>query len=332
MGNQDLVIGRAWDDGFLDTSRELLFGRKLKKPAKASRPKSCWTGSGTGGNSAENYPGRGSAQDVRARLTAIAKRSRQVVVKISGGGKSTGSIKAHFDYLSRNGELELLDQNGQKVDGREALSDLIWAWKHTGPQMDDSLGTKQAFNIVFSMPQGTNERAVAEAARATGDVEFAGHQWVMVQHHDEPQVHVHICVKAEGLDGSRLNPRKADLQRWRERFAYELRERGVEAEATKRVQRVRQEKINKPWAVTRLEERGEKTREKPPVDPAKAAAWERVEEQALGYYDQLLAALRGSEDRSDRELAAGLSQVSGVAKDRAQRERDRSTEQQLERG
>lgn len=331
MGNQDLLVGRAWDEGFLDTSRELLFGRKLKKPAKAPTARSSWTGSPTGRSVPKDYPGRGSAQDIRARLTGIAKRSRQVVVKISGGGKTTTSIKNHFDYLSRNGELELQDQNGQKVDGREALKDLIWAWKHTGPQMDDTLGTKQAFNIVFSMPQGTNERAVAEAAKATGAIEFAGHQWVMVQHHDEPQVHVHICVKAEGLDGTRLNPRKADLQRWRERFAHELRDRGVEAEATKRSQRVRQERVNKPWAVTKLEERGKPTNEKPAVSPERAAGWDKVEAEAVNYYDQLVAALKGSADKADRELARGLQQVSGAALERSKREQVRSTEQ-LERG
>jgi type IV secretory pathway VirD2 relaxase len=37
-----------------------------------------------------------------------------------------------------------------------------------------------------------------------------------------------------GHDGRRLNPRKADLQAWRERFAGELRLRGIAAEATPR--------------------------------------------------------------------------------------------------
>ena len=37
-----------------------------------------------------------------------------------------------------------------------------------------------------------------------------------------------------GRDGERLNPRKADLQVWREDFARALRDRSVEAEATPR--------------------------------------------------------------------------------------------------
>ena len=47
--------------------------------------------------------------------------------------------------------------------------------------------------------------------------------------------HVHLVVKAEHeYSGRRLNPRKADLQRWRERFAEYLNELGIAATATRR--------------------------------------------------------------------------------------------------
>lgn len=50
------------------------------------------------------------------------------------------------------------------------------------------------------------------------------HQYAMVLHtfetdpdpHPSPHPHVHLTVKAADLDGVRLNPRKADLQRWRD--------------------------------------------------------------------------------------------------------------------
>ncbi|MFN4287412.1 MAG: hypothetical protein ACK4E3_02800 [Brevundimonas sp.] len=53
--------------------------------------------------------------------------------------------------------------------------------------------------------------------------------------HDEGrQPHVHLTVRVLGADGSRLNPRKADLALWRQTFAQALRDRGVEAEASPR--------------------------------------------------------------------------------------------------
>jgi hypothetical protein len=53
-------------------------------------------------------------------------------------------------------------------------------------------------------------------------------------HTDAQHPHVHLAVRALGRDGQRLNPKKADLEHWRQVFARELRERGVEAEATPR--------------------------------------------------------------------------------------------------
>jgi hypothetical protein len=43
---------------------------------------------------------------------------------------------------------------------------------------------------------------------------------------------VHLVVSAHRREGGRLNIRKADLRRWREQFARQLRRQGVEANAT----------------------------------------------------------------------------------------------------
>ena len=226
MATQDLKLGRAWDDEFSGWTEELLLGRKVRKPRRGPAGKSSWTGVDTATPPPPDYPGKGSKADVTARLFAMAKGGRQVVIKITSGSKTAAAMRKHMDYLSREGELELTDQDGNTVKGEAALDDLAWAWEHTGPKLDDGGARKESFNIVYSMPEGTDPRALAEAVRATAAVEFAGHQWAMVQHFDEPHVHAHVTVKAEALNGRRLNPRKADLQRWRDRFAHELRERG----------------------------------------------------------------------------------------------------------
>ena len=57
---------------------------------------------------------------------------------------------------------------------------------------------------------------------------------MLALHTDTPRPHVHLTVQAEGLDRTRFNPRPVQLSRFRERFAQELRERGVAAEATPR--------------------------------------------------------------------------------------------------
>ncbi|WP_354172944.1 MULTISPECIES: relaxase/mobilization nuclease domain-containing protein [unclassified Bradyrhizobium] len=90
-------------------------------------------------------------------------------------------------------------------------------------------------NINVSMPAGTDAIAVKDSARAFAIETFGyNHDYVFVQHLDDKHPHVHLTVRSLGHDGKRLNPRKADLQAWRERFTGELRLRGIAAEATPR--------------------------------------------------------------------------------------------------
>ncbi len=310
MATESLRVGRAWDDNFHAWTDDLQLGRKFKKPARAASKPSTWTGKPVALRQPGDYPGKGSKADVRARLQGIARRSRQVVVKITPGKNQTmRAVRKHLQYIGEDGQGIVYDQDGREHRGEEEVDDLAWKWQHVGPTMPEEADTRLAFNITFSMPEGTDERAVFTAVKATAQAEFAGHQWVMGQHFDEPQVHCHVSVKAEGMDGVRLNPRKADLQRWRERFAYELRERGVEAEATRRASRLHQQRINKPWAVTRLEERGQATHPVPAQSDAKRVEkWADTEKRAASSYDKIIEALHRSGDAADRVLAKELAE------------------------
>ena len=59
----------------------------------------------------------------------------------------------------------------------------------------------------------------------------------MVLHERQDNPHVHLSVRAESKHSKRLNPRKADLHRWREMFAEKLQGRGIDAEATRQASR-----------------------------------------------------------------------------------------------
>jgi hypothetical protein len=56
-------------------------------------------------------------------------------------------------------------------------------------------------------------------------------------HTDQGHPHVHVVVKAVSEDGERLHIRKATLREWRSRFAEQLREQGISANATERAAR-----------------------------------------------------------------------------------------------
>jgi hypothetical protein len=158
----------------------------------------------------------------------------EVMVKITGSGKTTLNLRAHLEYISRNGRVSLEDQYGDRIEGAPGVSDVLKEWTWGGiPFAAD--GKRQSFNIVLSMPPGTDRGSVTNAAREFAKTEFGdNHSYVFATHEDEKHPHVHLCVKAMGRDGTRLNPRKADLQHWRELFAEKLRDNGIEANATRR--------------------------------------------------------------------------------------------------
>ena len=77
-------------------------------------------------------------------------------------------------------------------------------------------------------------------------------------HDHQANPHVHISVRAESNRGSRLNPRKTDLHRWRETFAEKLRDYGVDAEATRQATRGVAKNYEPIWR-TRAKEAGRLT-------------------------------------------------------------------------
>ena len=173
---------------------------------------------------------------MRAKLERIVKRAPEVMVKITGRTKSIEHLKSHLEYITRNGELTGETEQGALLVGREGLKDLQSRWADDAAldnrrRRDGSLSV----NVILSMPAGTDAAAVKDAARAFAIETFGhNHDYVFVQHLEDKHPHVHLTVRSLGHDGKRLNPRKADLQVWRERFAGELRLRGIAAEATPR--------------------------------------------------------------------------------------------------
>jgi hypothetical protein len=187
---------------------------------------------------------RRRAAAIRRRIEAtVVRRAPQVMVKVTGGGRGMKAIAAHFRYISKNGRLEIEDQRGETMRGKDSLRDLADEWRFGGSLIHDEAEPghrREAFNIMLSMPRGTDP--------------LADHKYVMVLHDHQANPHVHISVRAESKHGTRLNPRKADLHRWRETFAEKLRGHGIEAEASRQATRGRNRNYDPLWRVKARED------------------------------------------------------------------------------
>jgi hypothetical protein len=287
-------------------------------------------------SSARPAPLSGAA--IRAGLRAIVLRNPEVMVKVTGGGRGMAAIKAHMSYISRKGELALENQDGLKLQGREELALLAEEWKYGGGLIPEVSHRREALHVMFSMPPGADAQAVYNASRAFAREEFAAHKCAMVLHDpstdpDSHRPHVHMIVRAQGRDGQRLQPKKADLARWRQEFADRLMERGVAASATRRQTRGVVQGARK----LRDYHRGIGSKDSP-NQPGIAA--QRTEHEVLTAWQHVAEALRNSSNIEDRDLGRQVANFKGsmqtVARAvsqwrRRRKEIDRETDRQEQR-
>ena len=243
----------------------------------------------------------------RARETAarVSRRSPEVMVKISGFTKGAGHLKAHMNYISRNGKVDVEDQYGSVFRGKEDVEDLWASWDEEISQGNkEKANRRDTVKIILSMPPGTDPDALKAAVRKFAAAEFEHHAYLFAMHTDEKHPHVHLTVQMRGFNGERLNPRKADLQRWRETFADRLLKEGIDCVATPRTSR------NKA--------RGHKQYKKHAED------WEKQSQQERGAKTEAQGAEAGSptaDGRLDERFKAGVKRTQ--AEWEAVRERSR---------
>ena len=175
--------------------------------------------------------------DVRTKSNRIKGNNRhlkkppEVMVKVSGFGYNNTHTANHFDYVSRNGKLELEDETGLVYQGKNAIHQLAQDWNESDFQQRKR--TRHSTHLILSMPYGTESKAVKKAVRAFANKRFSeNHQYVFALHTDTDSPHVHLTIKNLGFDGKRFHVRKGLPQVWREQFAEELERLGVAAEAT----------------------------------------------------------------------------------------------------
>ena len=248
---------------------------------------------------------------VRAQISRTTRRSPEVMVKITnrlGAGKGMVSIRNHLTYISRNGKLDLETDTGERINDKETIVEYAHELKYQvrGLSIPEVSNRREAFNIILSMPSGTPPEKVREAAREFLEEEFGGkYRYCFVLHTDTGKPHVHACVLAVPLTkGKRLNPRKADLQRWREGFAEQLRQRGIHANATPRRTRGATSKS--------VSQSGHHVRKKQPLlyrIIEQAVEWPQAYKGTKDAWQRLARSMKQSASAQDQKMAIEIERL-----------------------
>ena len=185
-----------------------------RRPVRVTRDQPGGINPGSYGRNAP--PMSHSTERWASRMGSSAAGAKEVLVKISGGGRDADGVQAHLEYIDRHGKLELETDYGETLRGKTAATALVNEWGldygHVpgGPHSRSAVGPdgqrrapRQAFNIVLSMPAGTPPDKVLEAAKKFAREEFAHqHRYAMALHVEQKDnrpvhPHVHLVVKAQ---------------------------------------------------------------------------------------------------------------------------------------
>lgn len=162
------------------------------------------------------------------QIRRVVRRVPEVMVKVTGGGRSVRAVAAHIAYIGHHGEAELESDRGERIR-EEAQEEFLRTWHlevSTGqyrsklPARSVAPGIKLVHNVVLAMPAGTPPDKVLYTARAFAREKFSAHRYVLALHTHQRHPHVHLVVKAEReTEPGRLHIDKAMLREWRQDFA-----------------------------------------------------------------------------------------------------------------
>lgn len=164
---------------------------------------------------------------------------KEVLVKITSNAKTFENLKKHINYISRDGTLELLDSEMISFKGKDENKECLESYQNIGeplPKENDVLKTKrETYNIVFSMKNFKDcpPDKLKYATFKTVKTLYPDNYFAIALHTDTDNPHCHICLKVSNEYYKRLDIKKADLMRMRHFFAKNLNDLGIEATATK---------------------------------------------------------------------------------------------------
>ncbi|WP_085446063.1 MobP1 family relaxase [Escherichia coli] len=165
--------------------------------------------------------------------------SKEVMVKITGAAKTRQGIKNSIDYIGREGDVPLMDQDGNQYETDDVsllkskmidYNDASHKENATGKANPDL--TK---NLVFSPPVTARVKSdeMLKAVRKVLNQKYPDSRFVLAYHDDKKDhPHVHVVMRLRGDTDKAIRVRKEDLRELRTGFCKELQAMGYDVQAT----------------------------------------------------------------------------------------------------
>ena len=97
-------------------------------------------------------------------IRRTARRTPEVMVKVTGGARTLRALAAHIDYIGHDGKVELISDQDESISG-DVQEEFLASWHlelSTGQYRSKpsgrsaGSGIKLVHNVVLAMPAGTH--------------------------------------------------------------------------------------------------------------------------------------------------------------------------------
>ena len=101
---------------------------------------------------------RFSALSSKVKAEGVADKRAEVMFRFGQANIKSylHTIKA-ADYIARNGDIELIDQSGNSLQGKAEYRKVLYEWKLLSEMGDGTSKRGHARRVILSMPAGTDE-------------------------------------------------------------------------------------------------------------------------------------------------------------------------------
>ena len=175
-------------------------------------------------------------------------RGKEAVIKITGNTKNLDAFKRHIEYITRDYELPLYDDEGNIYEGKDEIKEYIELYNIDGaiPEYEHSRKKerREVLNFVFSMKEHhtTPKEKLIEAVIKSVKEKYPNNPSCFSFHGDTDNPHIHCDLKIQDINGKRIDVKIADLHKLRQDYAKNLRDLGIEAYATRRYEKYDKDK------------------------------------------------------------------------------------------
>lgn len=152
---------------------------------------------------------RFSALSSKVKAEGVVDRRAEVMFRFGQANIKSylHTIKA-ADYIARNGDIELIDQSGNCLQGKAEYRKVLYEWKLLSEMGDGTSKRGHARRVILSMPAGTDEEKFKRACSQWAEDMLDGYDYLLAFHlpgndkkTTQPHCHVLLRTKTERAKG-----------------------------------------------------------------------------------------------------------------------------------